>query len=51
MSEKDIKQKVERVLSDILSDKHDAVVTIQFTKKKERARNGDKNTSRTIDKK
>lgn len=51
MSEKDIKQKVERVLSDILSDKHDAVINIQFTKKKERVRNGNNNSSRTINKK
>lgn len=46
MSEKDIRQKVERILSDILSDKYDAVITIKF--KKERVKNDDKNTSRTI---
>lgn len=33
----DLKSKIERVLSEILSDKHNAKITLKFTKQKEQA--------------
>ena len=32
VSEQEIKSKIERILSDILSDKHEAKITIKFSK-------------------
>lgn len=46
VSSEDIILKIEKILSDILSDKYDAKVTIKFIKKDET--NGDHNTSRDI---
>lgn len=33
----ELKSKIEKVLSEILSDKHNAKITLKFTKKKEQA--------------
>lgn len=35
VSEQEIKSKIERILSDILSDKHEAKITIKFSKSEE----------------
>lgn len=35
VSEQEIKTKIERILSDILSDKHEAKITIKFSKSEE----------------
>jgi len=47
VSDKDIKAKIEQILSDILSDKHELKIKIKF-EKKEVEGNGDYNSSRSI---
>lgn len=48
MSRIEIVTKIETILSDILSDKHDAKITIKFLNNEEMIRDGDDDTSRTI---
>lgn len=48
MSRQDIISKIEEILSDILSAKHDAKITIKFVKSREKNQNGDSNTSKNI---
>lgn len=48
MSNRDIVCKIETILSDILSKKHDAKITIKFVKSREKIQNGNSNTSRDI---
>lgn len=48
MSNRDIVCKIETILSDILSKKHDAKITIKFVKSREKIQNGNGNTSRDI---
>lgn len=50
MSKEDIKSRIEIILSDILSAKHDAKITIKFVELKEKNVNGNCNTSRNIGK-
>ena len=46
VSGQDIKAKIEKTLSDILSRKYDAKITVKF--EKEKRNNGNSNQSRTI---
>lgn len=48
VSSQDIKAKIEVILSDILSRKHDAKITIKFVDVKEKNVNGNSNTSGDI---
>lgn len=48
MSKEDIKSRIEMILSDILSAKYDAKITIKFVELKEKNVNGNRNTSRNI---
>ena len=48
MSDKDIKTRIEEILSDILSDKYEAEIKIKFVGKKEITVNGDIDTSGDI---
>jgi hypothetical protein len=47
VSEIDIKSRIEEILSEILSDKHDVNITLKFRDQGEN-KNGDYNTSRII---
>ena len=49
MSNKDIKTKIEQILSDILSDKYEMEIKIKFEKSEERI-NGNSNSSRDFTK-
>lgn len=49
VSEQEIKSRIERILSDILSDKHEAEITIKFSKSED-VNNGNSNKSRNIKK-
>jgi hypothetical protein len=49
VSKQDIKSRIERVLSDIFSDKYDAEIGIKF--KKRGMSDGDSNSSRIIEEK
>lgn len=51
MSNQDIKARIEEILSDILSDKHEAKITIKFVDKKEIICNEHTDSSRGIRKK
>lgn len=51
MSNKDIKARIEEILSDILSDKYEAKIKIKFVDKKEIYDNGNTYSSRNISKK
>ena len=46
VSNRDIICKIETILSEILSKKHDAKITIKFVKAREKIQNGNSNTSR-----
>ena len=45
VSEREIKSRIERILSDILSDKHEAKITIKFSKSED-VNNGNHDSSR-----
>lgn len=45
VSSQDIKDRIETIMSDILSRKHDAKITIKFVEKKEQSTNGNDNSS------
>lgn len=45
MSESDIKARIEKTLSDILSDKYDVIVKLKFVKMEETNQNGSTNES------
>jgi hypothetical protein len=47
VSERDIKARIEEILSDILSDKYEAKITIKFLKDEE-IQNGNSNQSRNF---
>lgn len=47
VSKEEIKSKIERILSDILSDKHEAKITIKFLKSED-VNNGNSNQTRDI---
>ena len=47
VSDKEIKSRIERILSDILSDKHEAKITIKFSKSED-VNNGNRNQSRNF---
>lgn len=47
VSEQEIKSRIERILSDILSDKYDAKITIKFSKSED-VNNGNDDSSRHI---
>lgn len=48
VSNRDIICKIETILSEILSKKHDAKITIKFVNSREKIQNGNSNTSRDI---
>ena len=48
VSNRDIIRKIETILSEILSKKHDAKITIKFVNSREKIQNGNCNTSRNI---
>lgn len=48
VSNRDIICKIETILSEILSKKHDVKITIKFVKAREKIQNGNSNTSRNI---
>ena len=48
VSKEDIKSRIEIILSDILSAKYDAKITIKFVESKEKNVNDNGNTSRNI---
>lgn len=48
VSKQDIKSKIETILSEILSKKHDAKITIKFVKSREKFQNGNSNPPRNI---
>ena len=48
VSNRDIICKIETILSEILSKKHDAKIAIKFVKAREKIQNGNSNTSRNI---
>lgn len=50
MSDLDIKSKIEKILSDILSDKHDCKITVKFNETKGQDIDGDYDTTEFIDK-
>lgn len=50
VSDKDIKPRIELILSDILSKKYDAKITIKFVALEEENANGNSNPSRGIQK-
>lgn len=45
VSSQDIKARIETIVSDILSRKHDAKITIKFVEQKEQNTNGNNNSS------
>ena len=47
VSKEEIKSKIERILSDILSDKHEAKITIKFSKSED-VNNGNSNQTGNI---
>lgn len=50
VSKEEIKSRIERILSDILSDKHEAKITIKFSKSED-VNNGNNDQTRSIKKK
>lgn len=50
VSNKDIKARIETILSDILSKKHEAKITIKFVNSKEKKVNGNDSASGNIGK-
>lgn len=46
VSSQDIKPRIESILSDILSAKYDAKITIKFVKKEEKKKYGNSNSTR-----
>ena len=45
VSNQDIKARIETIVSDILSRKHDAKITIKFVEQKEQSTNGNNDSS------
>lgn len=45
VSSQDIKARIETIVSDILSRKHDAKITIKFVEREEQSTNGNNNSS------
>lgn len=50
VSNQDIKPRIESILSDILSAKYDAKITIKFVKKEEKKKYGNSNSTRGFQK-